>query len=134
VDIDGIREVIKNLRFALVATPLTGTKRGSSDTVDWYEKNIEEPIRNLVRLLRENGYNTDCSCGHLPKPYIQIDWHGYDTFKLNSLYNLLVENGYANFKISAWILHTEHDRNQRTAEITFYPEKKLCKENDLKEK
>ncbi len=32
--------------------------------MDWYEENIEEPIRPLVHLLRENGFNTECSCGH----------------------------------------------------------------------
>lgn len=30
---------------------------------DWYDC-IEEPIRDLVRLLRNNGFNTTCSCGH----------------------------------------------------------------------
>jgi len=33
--------------------------------------NIEEPIRELVRTLRDNGINTVCSCGH--KMYIQAD-------------------------------------------------------------
>jgi len=31
--------------------------------MDWYE-NIEEPIREIVKLLRNNGFNTTCSCGH----------------------------------------------------------------------
>lgn len=30
----------------------------------WYEENIEEPIREIVKLLRDNGFNTECSCGH----------------------------------------------------------------------
>jgi hypothetical protein len=32
--------------------------------MEWYNKNIEEPVRNIVKLLRENGVNTTCSCGH----------------------------------------------------------------------
>lgn len=37
---------------------------------DWYET-IEEPIRELVRRLRDSGINTTCSCGH--KMYVQAD-------------------------------------------------------------
>ena len=32
--------------------------------MDWYNENIEEPIRDLVKILRDNGFNTTCSCGH----------------------------------------------------------------------
>lgn len=32
---------------------------------------IEEPIRDLVKVLRDNGINTTCSCGH--KMYIEAD-------------------------------------------------------------
>ena len=38
----------------------------------WYEEAIEEPIRDLVRLLRDNGFNTFCSCGH--KMYVQCSY------------------------------------------------------------
>jgi len=31
---------------------------------DWYSNTIEEPVRNIVRALRNNGINTECSCGH----------------------------------------------------------------------
>lgn len=31
---------------------------------DWYEMNIEESVRDLVKYLRNNGINTECSCGH----------------------------------------------------------------------
>ena len=31
---------------------------------DWYTRNVEEPVRDLVRHLRNNGINTECSCGH----------------------------------------------------------------------
>jgi len=31
--------------------------------IDWYE-NIEAPIRDIVKFLRNNGVNTECSCGY----------------------------------------------------------------------
>lgn len=31
---------------------------------DWYLNTIEEPVRDIVRALRNNGINTECSCGH----------------------------------------------------------------------
>jgi hypothetical protein len=34
---------------------------------DWYDR-IEEPLRELVRLLRNEGFNTTCSCDHLQNP------------------------------------------------------------------
>ena len=32
--------------------------------MNWYKENIEEPIRDLVRALRNKGFNTESSCGH----------------------------------------------------------------------
>lgn len=31
--------------------------------MDWYN-NIESGIREVVKLLRDNGFNTTCSCHH----------------------------------------------------------------------
>jgi hypothetical protein len=42
------------------------------DSTDWYERVIEEPIRDVVRLLRNNGFNTECSCAH--KMYVQCQY------------------------------------------------------------
>ena len=36
---------------------------------NWYLETIEEPLRDIVRALRNNGVNTECSCGH--EMYIQ---------------------------------------------------------------
>ena len=38
--------------------------------MSWYFE-IEEPIRELVRVLRNNGINTTCSCGH--EMYVEAD-------------------------------------------------------------
>ncbi len=65
-----------------------------SKTSDWYEREIEEPIRPLVRLLRDNGYNTVFSCGH--EMYCESEYNGQD---LSRLSELLSENGYRQFEI-----------------------------------
>ena len=39
-------------------------------TKEWYLE-IEEPIREFVKVLRDNGINTTCSCGH--NMYIEAD-------------------------------------------------------------
>ena len=38
---------------------------------NWYEKNIEEPLRGLVRYLHSKGIETYGSCAH--KAYITVD-------------------------------------------------------------
>lgn len=37
--------------------------------MNWYDENIEEGIRDVVKLLRDNGFNTTCSCEH--KMYVE---------------------------------------------------------------
>lgn len=38
--------------------------------INWYE-NIEKEVRELVHILRDNGFNTTCSCGHAK--YVELD-------------------------------------------------------------
>ena len=64
---------------------------------DWYEKNIEEPIRELVKLLRNNGINTICSCGH--EMYCECETYGNFYDEAKGVYDLLVKNGYKHFRI-----------------------------------
>lgn len=61
----------------------------------WYEEMIEEAIRPFVRLLRDNGFNTYCSCGH--DMYVELEC--YDPCDITALYTLLMENGYVQFNI-----------------------------------
>ncbi len=56
----------------------------------WYERMIEKPIRPQVKILRDNGFNTTCSCGH--DMYVEMDIT--DVHEIDRLYNLLIENGY----------------------------------------
>jgi hypothetical protein len=41
------------------------------DSHDWYERSIEEPLREVVRRLRNEGINTTCSCAHASPMYIE---------------------------------------------------------------
>ena len=63
--------------------------------MNWYDQ-IEEPVRGLVKLLRNNGFNTICSCGH--EMYVQMEWGGFEE-EARDLYNLLGQNGYSNFEL-----------------------------------
>ena len=53
----------------------------------WYKNNIEKPVRKIVKNLRNQGINTQCSCGH--RLYIQCG--SIDIFEeLRTIYNVLV--------------------------------------------
>ena len=65
---------------------------------DWYEENIEEPMRTLVYNLRNNGFNTVWACGHLPRPYVAFDAYRDNEEKL--LNTFLELRGYKNYVIS----------------------------------
>lgn len=67
------------------------------EKTSWYNQ-IEEPVRALVKLLRNNGFNTTGSCGHKnPLPYVQMDWYAHDD--IQRLYDLLWDNDYKNFEL-----------------------------------
>ena len=67
--------------------------------MSWYEDNIEEEVRSLVKLLRDNGFNTECSCGH--EKYIQCQY-GLDG-EIQRLHKLLCVSGYLNYTITITI-------------------------------
>ena len=60
---------------------------------EWYYEFIEEPVRDLVFLLRNNGFNTFCSCGH----DMTVEMEIYSSWAIDSLIDLLLENGYKKF-------------------------------------
>lgn len=89
---------------------------------------IEEPMRDLVKILRENGFNTISSCGHLPHPYVQLEW--YEDIEIRSIYNLLIENKYKNFIIKA---NWDSKLNSRFLKISFcYTTQPLVKLSEIK--
>jgi len=63
--------------------------------MDWYEECIEEPIRDLVKLLRDNGFNTECSCGH--EMYVQCQY--LLDGEIFRLHKLLFNAGYRDYEI-----------------------------------
>lgn len=65
--------------------------------MEWYD-NIELPIRDVVRLLRNNGWNTICSCGHEMKITIDI----FPIRHVNELEELLKINGYKHYSIEEY--------------------------------
>ena len=70
---------------------------------NWYIDNIEEPIRNLVKLLRDNGFNTECSCGH--EMYVQCQYILDE--QVQRLHQLLYTNGYRNYEINIHVKVTD---------------------------
>ena len=61
---------------------------------DWYER-IEPGVREIVRLLRDNGINTECSCEH--EKYIQCQYIN-DGF-IREVDYLLFNAGFRNYSI-----------------------------------
>lgn len=65
---------------------------------NWYQT-IESEVRDLVKLLRNNGWNTTCSCGH--EMIIQIDIQNMD--EMEKLGTFLIENGIKEFDIRGYL-------------------------------
>lgn len=87
---------------------------------DWYEENIEEPVRPLVRLLRNEGFNTECSCGH--EMYVQCS---YSTdAEIMRLDNLLFHHGLRDYNILISVeRHNGHLHTTMDIRITQEEEK-----------
>ena len=69
-----------------------------SEQEDWYD-GLEPGVREVVRLLRDNGFNTRCSCEHNME--IQLDvQHADDGERLATL---LCEAGHSGFVIRVHI-------------------------------
>ena len=61
-----------------------------------FYKDIEEPIRDAVKLLRDNGFNTTCSCGHEMTIELELGNHMDEVERIATF---LTEEGYKGFKI-----------------------------------
>lgn len=86
----------------------------------WYENNIEEGVRNVVRLLRDNGINTTYSC-HCA---MVIEAENYEDAEMSRIYDLLVENGYDDFKLSMILMKELGQRPQRHLHLQLEAAKK----------
>lgn len=69
---------------------------------NWYN-GIEPKVRKVVRLLRDNGWNTTCSCGH--GMWIEFDFSTAHDLELLRL--LLLDHGWGTFHIQADIFCTD---------------------------
>ena len=99
----------------------------------WIDLKIEEPLKNLVRLLRLEGFNTTCSCGHYPTPNVEMEC--YSPVDVSRLYDLLVENNYINFEIIyRRSYYPKLGSFNQSLRLEFYVKHLLIKESDIKEK
>ena len=81
---------------------------------DWYDENIEEAMRPVVKLLRDNGINTECSCGH--EMYVQCQYR-HEGF-LRDLDYLLFNAGYRDY-VFAITITREEGHLRHTMDIKF---------------
>ena len=72
---------------------------------DWYEENIEEGVRDVVRFLRDHGFNTCCSCHH--DMTIQID--AIPGVDLQNLHNVLYLFFYENKEPISYTIEYHHE-------------------------
>ncbi len=87
----------------------------SGDPV-WYEGNIEEGLRAVVRLLRDNGINTYYSCHHS----MVIEAENYEGSDMERVYNLLVDGGYDGFTIEIILVKAQGERLERRLLLEFH--------------
>lgn len=64
--------------------------------MSWYDKNIESGIKGVVMLLRDNGFNTECSCEH--EMYVQCQY--IPEGEIKRLHDLLANHGFKDYIIS----------------------------------
>ncbi len=83
---------------------------------DWYD-NIEPGVREVVRLLRNNGYNTIMSCEHTMT--VSCEFYIDDYKKLSDLYDLLQNNGYSEFEIHVQLSSKSRHFPDTWLQVTF---------------
>ena len=82
---------------------------------DWY-KQIEPEVRETVKLLRNNGFNTTCSCGHEMSIELTLGNH---LGEVEALATFLVDNKYKGFKIDVQLYVPKDGYWDRRATIIF---------------
>lgn len=75
----------------------------------WYTQNIEKPIREIVRNLRNQGINTTCSCGH--GLWIQCESY-YPDEELTTIFNILVTMGIEKYRVELYAKYDRSDYNK----------------------
>lgn len=72
---------------------IAGGRAYSGPVGDWYDDNIEEGVRDVVRALRDNGFNTESSCHHDMSVQMQYLPDGSVQRLHNLMWNYLHERG-----------------------------------------
>jgi len=86
---------------------------------EWYDC-VESPLTELVHILRNSGFNTTCSCGHYPSPYIEMELYQDDD--ITRLWVLLTEKGYKNWQVNGY----KNQDGSGCLVIRFFPETNPC--------
>lgn len=94
----------------------------------WIEEMVEEGIRKEVMLLRDNGFNTECSCHH--EMYVQCQY--LPEGEIFRLHKLLANAGYQNYTISV-VVKVMEGHQYPSMQITFDDKKKVERKKDITE-
>ena len=89
-------------------------KRNRVIIMDWYEENIEEGVRFPVKLLRDKGVNTECSCEH--DKYIQCQY--INDGHIQYIDSILFNAGFRNYFIEIQLTR-EEGHLRHTMQIKF---------------
>jgi len=81
----------------------------------WYEERIEPGIREVVRLLRDNGVNTESSCEHQMDVQFQI----VDAEGIKRVDYILYNAGYRDYLIESF--HKRIDGHLYSSASVYFP-------------
>lgn len=74
---------------------------------DWYDSNIEEGIRDIVKLLRENGINTESSCHHQSPMMVQCQF--IPDGHIKRIHDLVWNHLYESHRTVSFEIHVHHE-------------------------
>jgi hypothetical protein len=90
--------------------------------MNWYDTNIEKPIRKIVKKLRDNGINTISSCGH----EMYVECNTFDpSHEIDTIYNVLVPMGIKEYEINVNVHFMKGWWYHKHLKITFPKKSKV---------
>jgi hypothetical protein len=96
-------------------------------STDWYDKYVESGLRDIVRLLRDNGFNTTYSCHHA----MVVEMESYKIEDVAELYDLLVGHGYDGFTAEMALYKQEGQMLKQSMRLQFHKCPAGCKAGSL---
>lgn len=79
---------------------------------------IDEEMRQLIYLLRNNGINTSCSCSHESPPCIQFEV--WDQGEVETIHQLLCCNGFCDYEITTRFAFPKDGPGKHFGEVMFH--------------